>query len=120
MQHHQRLLGQLYPRRGEQLPRLAQAEPQIRRADLGQLAFQPQPVQPQPQIMPGRQHEPQLRRAPHQQQLQLPPRFRRPQLVHVIEHQPEPVLQRHQVLQQPLDDRPPVQVRRRRQLPHQL
>ncbi len=92
IQHPQRRLGQLHPRRCEQLPGLSQAEPQVRRADLGELPFQPQPVQPQPQIMPGRQHEPQLRRAAQQQQLQLPPRFRRPQLVHVIEHQPEPVL----------------------------
>ena len=119
IQHPQRRLGQLHSRRGEQLPGLSQAEPQVRRADLGELPLQPQPVQPQPQIMPGRQHEAQPRRATHQQQLKLPPRFRRSKLVHVIEHQPEPVLERRQVLQQPLHHRPPVQVRRRRQLPDQ-
>ena len=119
MQHRQRRLGQLHPGRREQLPRLGQGEPQIGRADLGQLTLQPQPVQPQPQVMPGGQHEPQLRRGAHHQQLQLPQRLGRAQLVHVIDHQPEPVRQRRQVLQQPLHDRPPVQVRRRRQLPHQ-
>ena len=69
--------------------------------------------------MPGRQHKPQLRRRPQQQQLQLPQRLRRTQLMHIINHQPEPLLQSRQVLQQPLHDRPPVQIRRRRQLPHQ-
>ncbi len=67
--------------------------------------------------MPGGQHEAQLRRGAHHQQLQLPQRLFRAQLVHVVDHQPQPVLQRRQVRQQPLDDRPPVQVRRRRQLP---
>ena len=37
----------------------------------------------------------------------------------VIDHQPDRLRQRRQVLQKPLHDRPPVQVRRRRQLPHQ-
>ena len=88
------------------------------RADLGQLALQPQPVQAQPHVMPGGQHEPQPRRGPHDQQLQLPQRIRA-QLVHVIDHQPQPVLQRRQVRQQPLGDRPPVQIRRRRHRLHQ-
>ena len=69
--------------------------------------------------MPGRQHEPQRRRRPHQQQLQLPQRLRRAQMVHIIDHQPDPIFQRRQVLQQPLHHRPAVQVWRRRQLPHQ-
>ena len=76
---------QLHSRRSEQLPGLSQAEPQVRRADLGELSLQPQPVQPQPQIMPGRQHEPQLRRGAHQQQLKLAQRLGRPQLVHVVD-----------------------------------
>jgi hypothetical protein len=69
--------------------------------------------------MPGRQHEPQLRRAAHQQQLKLPQRLGRPQLVHIVDHQPEPVPQRRQILQQPLHHRPPVQVGHRGQLPDQ-
>ena len=118
MQQHQRRLRQLYSRSREQFPGLGQAEPQIGRADLGQLAFQPQPVQAQPHIVAGGQHEPQLRRRPHHQQLQLPQRLGA-ELVHIIDHQPQPVRQRRQVLQEPLHDCPPVQVRRRRQLPHQ-
>jgi hypothetical protein len=70
--------------------------------------------------MPGDQHEPQLLRRAHQQQLQLPPRLVRAQLVHVVEYQPQRLVQRRQVRQQPLDHHPPVQVRRGRQLPHQL
>jgi hypothetical protein len=41
--------------------------------------------------MPGDQHEPQLRRAAHQQQLQLAARLSGRKLVHVVDHQPEPV-----------------------------
>ncbi len=69
--------------------------------------------------MPGGQYEPQLRRGPHQKQLQLLQRLRA-QFVHVVDHQPQPVLQRSQVRQQPLGDGPPVQVRGRRQRLHQL
>jgi hypothetical protein len=39
--------------------------------------------------------------------------------VHVVDHQPEPVFQCRQVLQQAFHDRPPVQIGRRGQLPHQ-
>ena len=113
----QRRVGQLHPGGRQQLPGLGQGELQVTGADLGQLALQPQPVQAQPHVMPGRQHEPQLRRGPHDQQLQLPQRLR-VQLVHVIDHQPQPLVQRRQVAQQPLRQRPPVQVRRRRHRPH--
>jgi hypothetical protein len=88
-------------------------------ADLGQLALEPQPLQPKPYVMPGGQHEPQLRRSPQYQQLQLAQRFGRPELVHVVDHQPDPVLQRRQVLQESLNDCPPIQVRGRRKRPHQ-
>jgi hypothetical protein len=119
MQHRQHWFGQLCPSRAHQVPRLIDGEPQVGLADLGQLAFQPQPVQAQPQVMPGRQHEPQRFRRAHDQQLQLAPRLARAQFVHVIDDQPDRVLQWHQVLQQPLGDDPPVQIGRPRQLPHQ-
>ena len=97
-------------------PALRHREAKIRGPDLGELPLQTQAVQAQPQIVPGQEHEPKHSRCPHQQQLQLTERIGRPQLVEVVDHQPEPVLQRRQVLQQPLHDRPPVQIRRRRQL----
>jgi hypothetical protein len=112
-------IGQLYPRCREQGPRLGHGEAKIIGADLGQLALKPQPVQPQPHVMPGGQDEPQRRRRAHDQQLQLPPRLIRAQLVQVVDHQPEPLFKRRQVPKQPLDDRPPVQIRCRGQLPHQ-
>jgi hypothetical protein len=118
-QQPQRRVGQPYSRRRRQLSRLGHGEPQIIGADLGQLPLQPQPVQPQPHVMPRRQHQPQLLRRAHHQQLQLPPRHVRAQLMHVIDDQPQPVRQRRQIRQQPLGDRPPIQIRRRRQLPHQ-
>ena len=86
----QRRIGERYPRRREQRPRLLQGEAQVGRADLGELALQPQPVQAQPQITAGGQHEPQPRRPAHHQQLQLAQRLVRAQLVHVVHDQPEP------------------------------
>ena len=96
MQQRQRRLRQLHPGPLEQRPRLTQGEPQIVRPDLGQLTLQPQPVQPEPHVVPGGQHEPQLRRGAHQQQLQLPPRLVRAQFLHVVDHQPQPLVQRCQ------------------------
>jgi hypothetical protein len=95
---------------GQQLPGLGHGEPQVGLADLGQLALQPQPVQSQPHVMPGGQHEPQPHRRSHDQQLQLPQRLRA-QLMHVVDHQPDLVRERRQVAEQPLGDRPAVQVR---------
>jgi len=69
--------------------------------------------------MPGGEHEPQLLWRPHHQQFQLPMRLGRAQFVQVVDHEMDPVLQRSKVLQQPFGDRPPIQVRRRRQRPHQ-
>jgi hypothetical protein len=56
--------------------------------------------------------------AAHHQQLQLTPSLGRAELVYVVDHQPDSVAQPRQVLQQPLGDRPPVELRGRRQRPH--
>jgi hypothetical protein len=120
VQQHQRRIGQLHPGRLEQRPRLIEGEPQVGGADLGQLCLQPQPMQPQPQVPAGGEHEPQLRRRAQHQQLKLALRLVRAQLVQVVDHQPDPVLQRPQVLQQPLDNCPAVKVGRRGQPPHRL
>ena len=116
----QRWLGQRYPGRLEQGPRLILGEAQAVRADLGELAGQPQPVQAQPEIVPGGKDEPQPRGRAHEQQLQLAQRVGRAQLVQVVDHQQDPVLQAAQIGEQPLDDRPAVQIGRGRQRPHQL
>ena len=119
VQRRQHRVRQLDPGCLEQRPRLGQGEPQIGGADLGELALQPQPVQPQPQVMSGGKHEPQPVRRAHHQQLQLAQRLGGGQLVHVVDHQPDPVLQPRQVFEQPLDDCPAIQVRRGGQRPHQ-
>ena len=117
-QAHQPRIRQLHSRCREQFARLRHGEPQIGLADLRQLAVQPQPVQPQPQVVPGCEDQAQIRRCALHQQLQLPQRIGA-QLVHVIDDQPQPVRQRRQVAQQPLHNRPAAQVRRRCQRPHQ-
>ena len=118
MQQRKGRLRQLHPGSAEQRPGLIEREPEVGRADLGHLAFQPQAVQPEPHVMAGDEHAPQLRRGAHQQQFKLAQRLGRTQLVHIVDHQPRPVRQRLQVLQQSLDDRPAIQVRRRGQGPH--
>ena len=69
--------------------------------------------------MPCGQHEPKMRRRAHQQQLKLT-HLGGPQLVQVIDHQPDLLLKRGQVRQQPFGDRPAVEIGRRRHRPHQL
>jgi len=46
--------------------------------------------------MPGGDHEAQLLRSPHEQQLQLAQRIRA-QLLHVVDHEPNQVRERGQV-----------------------
>jgi hypothetical protein len=87
----QRPLRQLHPRRAEQRPSLRHAEPQIIRAELGQLSRQPQSMQPQPQIMSGGKHEPQLRRCPQHQELKLGQHFARAEVMRIVDHQPQSV-----------------------------
>ena len=112
--------GQLYPGRFEQRPCILGGKAQVGRADLGELPRQPQPVQAQPQVVAGGEDEPQPGGSAHHQQLQLAQRLGRAQLVQVIDHQPDPVLQLGEIGQQPLDDRPAVQIGRCHQGPDQF
>jgi hypothetical protein len=119
---HQQLhhgIGKLRPRPGQQLASLCHREAQVLGPYFGQVSLQPQPVQPQPHIMPGGQHKPQLLRRAQHQQLQLPARLIRMQLMQIINHQPQPFAQRCQIRQEPFGDRPPIQIRRCRQRSHQ-
>ena len=79
--------GQRDPRGVEQQAGLALGEAQIGRADLGQLARQPQLVQAQPQIMAGGQQRVGARRKVCQQPGQLGDRLRRIQLVQIVDDQ---------------------------------
>ena len=71
IQQSQRGVGQRHPGRVQQRPSIRPAEPQIGRANLGELPGQAQPVQAQPQVMAGDQDEPQCGRCAHDQQFQL-------------------------------------------------
>jgi hypothetical protein len=81
VQQPERRRGQLDAGSLEQGPCLGPAEPQIVPPDLDQLALEPEAVQAEAQIVPGREDEPQLRRGPHHQQLELPARRLRAELV---------------------------------------
>ena len=102
----------------QQRARLVEREAEIGGADLGQLGFQAQPVQAQPEVVAAGDHESKLGRRAHQEQLELAQRLWRAQLVQVVDHEPDTVLERRQVLQQPLDDPSAVEGRRRRESPH--
>lgn len=71
----------------QELPGLALRETQIGRPDLGQLAVEPELVQPQRQITPGGEDRVHMLGEPLQQPGQLPERFRRGQLVQIIDDQ---------------------------------
>ena len=120
VQQPQGRIRQRYRGRLEQRPRLIEGKEQIGRPDLGQLSLQPQPVQTQPQVTAGGQHEPQPGRRTHHQQLKLAQRLGGTQLMHVIDHQPDPFPESAEIGQQPLDDRPAVQIGSRGQRPHQF
>jgi hypothetical protein len=118
MEQRRRRVRQLQTGRVQQRARLVEREAEIGGADLGQLGFQAQSVQAQPEIVAARDHEAKRRRRAHQEQLELAQRFRRVQLVQVVDHEPHTVLERRQVLQQPLDDRPAIERGRRGESPH--
>jgi hypothetical protein len=98
VQQRPRRIGHLDSGRRKQSARLVEGEAQSIGADLGQPALQAQAVRPQPQIMSGGENEPQLPGRAHQQQFDLLQRVPGTQLVHVVEHQPDTILERAQVL----------------------
>ena len=80
-------LGQRDTRGIEQLACFALGEAQIGRADLGELAGQAQLMQAQPQIATRGQHRVHVRGKVRQQPGELSERFRRGQLVQIIDDQ---------------------------------
>ena len=75
-------------------PGLVQREAQIGAADLGQRARQPQPMQPEPGVLPRRQHDPQRRGQRGQEALEQAERLGRAQLVQVVDDQHDGPLER--------------------------
>ncbi len=106
-------VGELDPGRLQQLPCLREREPEVRSADLDQLARQPQPVQPQARLLARAQHHPQGRRPSRQQHFQPLARLGGPQLVQVVDDEHRGLLERREVRQQPLDQRFALEARRR-------
>ena len=112
-------IGQFYPGRLEQRARLLDRKAKIAGADLREPPFQAQAVQPQPQVVARGEHQAELLGRAHQEELELAQRVLGTQLVKVVDHKPDRLLERLQILEQSLDDRPAVEIRRARQLPHQ-
>ena len=86
--------------------------------DLGQPSLDTQPMQPQSQI-PSADKTNQYRPGRAYEQLKLPERLRRTQLLQVIQHQPDPPIQSAQARQQALGQPTSIKTRRRRQVPDQ-
>ena len=113
------LAGQRDSGGGQQLLRLLEGEAQIRAPYLPQLAGQTKPVQPEARVMAARQHHPQQRRPPRDEQFELPQRVSSVKLMQVIEHEHHRPLQRAQLGRQAPNDRLPLEHRRRPSLLHE-
>ena len=80
------------PARTEQAPRLVEREAQVGPAQLGQLARDPEAMQAEGRLLASREHDPQLRRHPREQQLQPGQRVVGAELVEIVDHQLERLL----------------------------
>ena len=90
------------PTGAEQRAGFVQREAQLGPAQLRQLAREPQAVQAERRLLPRREHDPQLRRQPREQHLQPGERVFRVELVQVVDHQLDRLLQLLQLRQEPL------------------
>ena len=75
-------------------------------------------MQTEPQILPSREHEPHLLRRSEQEQFELAERFIGGELVQVVDHEREPLLERDEISEQTLDGRPAIERRRGAQRAH--
>ena len=101
------------PARAEQRAGFVEREAQVGPAQLGQLAREPQAVQAERRLLARREHDPQLRRQPREQHLQPGERVFRVELVQVVDHQHERLLEPLQLGQEPLDHHRAREARRR-------
>ena len=106
--------GQRDTRGVQQHAGFALGEPQVDRADLGQLAGQPQLMQPQPQIMTRGQHRVHVGGKVRQQPAELSQCLRRIQLVQIINNQRDAAARTGELGQHPVHHRRRIEVRRRR------
>ena len=103
-------LGQRDARGVQQLAGFALGKAQVRRADLGELARQAHPVQPQPQVMTRGQDRMRIRGEVGQQPGELGQGLRRVQLVQIINHQRDAAASIGKLRQHPVDHCLPVEV----------
>ena len=101
------------PARTEQRAGFVEREAQVGPAQLGQLAREPQAVQAQRRLLACREHDPQLCRQPREQHLQPGERVFRVELVQVVDHQHERLLELLELGQEPLDHHRAREARRR-------
>ena len=104
------------PDSGEQLSRLVQREAQIGGPHLGELAGEAQAMQPKLRVAASQQHDPEQRRPASEQEFELRERLWRVQLVQIVDDEHDRLFQRAELREETLDDRFPVELRRRRQL----
>ena len=102
--------GQRDARGFEQLAGFALGKAQVRRADLGQLAGQPQPVQPQPHIVTRGQDRVHVRGKAGQQPGELSGGLWRAQLVKIINNQRDAAMSAGELREHPVDHRRCVEV----------
>ena len=108
--------GQLDPGCIEQLPRLIGREPEVGGTDLGQLAGQAKTMEPQGGVMTGGQDHVQQSWPVREQELQLRLRIRRAQLVQIVDHEHDRLIERLELRDQAPHQPFAVELRRRREL----
>ena len=91
------------PARAKQRARLVEREAQVRRAQLGQLACEAKAVQAQRRVLARRQHHAELRRQSRQQQLEPGTRIARVELVQVVDHEHDRLVELLELVEEPLD-----------------
>ena len=107
------------PRISEQLVCFLEREAQVGGSDLGQLAREPEAMQPELRVAARREHDPEQTRPLSQQCLELGERLRRGELVQVVDHQHNRLLQRLELGTQTLDHRGSFELGRRREPLHE-
>ena len=120
MQQGQGGVGQRDPAAVHELSRLLVREAQLRGADLREAPRQPRAVQPERRLLASDDDQSQLRGQPGHEELEPPQRIVRAQLVQVVDHQHDRLLERVQVRQEALDDGLTLERRRGGHPLHQL
>ena len=110
------VVGELDPSRGKELARLVERELQIGGPYLRQLAGEAVAMQSDRRIVAGRQDHPELRRPAGEQLLELRQRVRGEQLVQVVDHEHDGLLERAQPRDEAFEDGCAIESGRRGQL----